>query len=198
MTSDNPIITAPWTEDQVAALNACQASGLFHPFTCGNHRHQLQQTLIAELDGWHCPDTTCDYTQDWAMATMSDRQLLARTARTREMMFGHVTLPADTPPALAELARYKNILAGTEHDLALTRAENAELHAQLATEKARTQALRQQLRNLEKIRRHMGRDLKPEMLAGECDAVWVSGRTGYAHIQDHFLPEGDIPEGEEP
>jgi hypothetical protein len=49
------LIRPPWSERQVATLNRLQASGLMHPFTCGA-AHLLHQTLIAETDGWHCPD----------------------------------------------------------------------------------------------------------------------------------------------
>lgn len=75
-------IKAPWTDEQVAALNRWQQRGNVHPFTCGasephpvgppgsdsfKHR-ETNRTLIAENDGWHCP--TCRYTQDWAWDAM--------------------------------------------------------------------------------------------------------------------------------
>lgn len=66
---------APWTEEQVASLNAYQASGRYHPFTCANRsepghqeRHGDLGVLVATKDGWICPD--CDYTQDWAHWSM--------------------------------------------------------------------------------------------------------------------------------
>lgn len=91
---------APWTSDQVRALNAYQRSGWLHPFTCGHCRdtqgviferapdtgilHRvtgnqhdgweifvLDRTLTATAAGWICP--TCDYTQDWAHDWMVDR-----------------------------------------------------------------------------------------------------------------------------
>lgn len=65
-------IRAPFTDDQVAALNAFQDSGVFHPFTCGNCRTDL----IATKDGWKCPDHDCDYKQDWAHAFMADPKTL--------------------------------------------------------------------------------------------------------------------------
>jgi hypothetical protein len=63
---------APWTPQQVAALNRYQASGFAHPFTCGNRSRDTHPTiangdfgvLVATEYGWKCPD--CDYTQDWA------------------------------------------------------------------------------------------------------------------------------------
>lgn len=64
----------PFTPEQVASLNGYQASGAFHPYTCGyddcpgvNGGHA---SLIAREDGWHCP--ACAYTQDWAHATSAD------------------------------------------------------------------------------------------------------------------------------
>lgn len=75
-------IYAPWTDEQVAALNEFQEAGFFHPFTCGNrgdgnhHWHgsgDLGQ-LVATKDGWICRD--CDYTQGWAHAMMANRELI--------------------------------------------------------------------------------------------------------------------------
>ena len=69
------IIEAPWTLDQVRALNNWQVSLDFHPFTCGKrqlspHRTSLGDAgvLIAQPQGWVCLD--CDYTQTWAHAIM--------------------------------------------------------------------------------------------------------------------------------
>lgn len=69
------MIEAPWTNEQVAALNEYQRSGRMHPFTCGNrgaegHRCDPEWgggdkgVLRATAAGWICPD--CDYTQNWA------------------------------------------------------------------------------------------------------------------------------------
>ncbi|MFF7527322.1 hypothetical protein [Streptomyces pseudovenezuelae] len=70
------IIRAPWTPDQVAALNEFQHRGGVHPFTCGGDHAPGSPVLIAREDGWHCPQPygePCDYTQDWAHAFMADR-----------------------------------------------------------------------------------------------------------------------------
>ncbi len=67
-------IYAPWTPEQVAALNRYQQLRDFHPFTCGSGRRQDefhlddQGVLLATESGWVCP--YCDYTQDWAIAWM--------------------------------------------------------------------------------------------------------------------------------
>jgi hypothetical protein len=72
----NQKITAPWDEEQVDALNAYQASGAMHPFTCGNRPHpgNAEAVLVATPEGWVCRD--CDYTQDWAHAFMADPETL--------------------------------------------------------------------------------------------------------------------------
>lgn len=64
--STNDLITAPWSPDQVAALNEFQRLGYVHPFTCGNGCGDL----VACADGWTCE---CGYAQDWAWASMADR-----------------------------------------------------------------------------------------------------------------------------
>lgn len=68
---------APWTPEEVVALNRWQ-SGPFHPFTCPHRRDGHRTTtdigvLVATERGWVCPD--CGYTQDWAhdFMTGSDR-----------------------------------------------------------------------------------------------------------------------------
>ncbi len=64
---DESEIEAPWTPEQVAALNEFQQAGKFHPFTCGNDSRHRE--LFATCEGWICLD--CDYTQDWAHAFMA-------------------------------------------------------------------------------------------------------------------------------
>ena len=60
MTDRADKITAPFSMEQVDALNAWQADGTYHPFTCGNCRN----ILIATVNGWICK--YCPYTQNWA------------------------------------------------------------------------------------------------------------------------------------
>lgn len=64
-------IKAPWTPEQVDALNAYQQLGYVHEFTCPGHDGGGSRVLIAEADGWHCP--SCDYIQDWAHDAMADK-----------------------------------------------------------------------------------------------------------------------------
>lgn len=82
-------IKAPFTDEQVKELNAYQAKGRFHPFTCiGQMKEQEDENgkfkertrsicpdggkLIATKDGWVCP---CgEYKQDWAHAFMASAE----------------------------------------------------------------------------------------------------------------------------
>lgn len=60
------IIEAPWTSEQVAALNRYQTLGVMHPFTCprrGQDEH-YSDNLVATENGWICQ--FCGYTQNWA------------------------------------------------------------------------------------------------------------------------------------
>ncbi|MFM9616816.1 hypothetical protein ACKI14_02500 [Streptomyces turgidiscabies] len=68
-------IRAPWTPEQVAALNEFQRRGGMHPFTCGGEHAGSSPALVARADGWHCPGSyqaPCDYRQDWAHVFMTD------------------------------------------------------------------------------------------------------------------------------
>ena len=63
-------VRAPWTDEQVEALNRYQQERWFHPFTCASgNRTDAAHTdgegiLRATNNGWECP--FCDYRQDWA------------------------------------------------------------------------------------------------------------------------------------
>jgi phosphoglucomutase len=76
-------IDAPFSDEQVAALNHYQRQGFFHPFTCGEddaehveyaeaNRDRHVGLLVASRDGWHCP--VCQYTQTWAHRFMTQPQ----------------------------------------------------------------------------------------------------------------------------
>ena len=61
MTKYQPdIIRAPWTPEQVAALEHHQASCMAHPYTCNNYG--CRKDLIPTTNGWVCE---CGETQDW-------------------------------------------------------------------------------------------------------------------------------------
>lgn len=59
-------IKAPFTPEQVAALQNYQDADHFHPFTCGNRENHPPELyrLTPTVRGWICQ--FCDYTQDWA------------------------------------------------------------------------------------------------------------------------------------
>ena len=50
-------IDAPWTDEQVAALNRFQRNGRFHPFTCGSgNRHDAAHAAHAAMPGMLTPE----------------------------------------------------------------------------------------------------------------------------------------------
>jgi hypothetical protein len=59
---------APWTEDEVASLNAYQASGRWHPFTSPSGDGS---SLIATPAGWVDKEGG-PVVQDWAHMWMAD------------------------------------------------------------------------------------------------------------------------------
>lgn len=92
MTAREPeLIRAPWTPEQVEALNLFQRDGLMHPFTCRNRPHPEHwgDVLVATAAGWECPtpDDVCDYTQTWAHAFMADPEVRQRLHRYYDEIF---------------------------------------------------------------------------------------------------------------
>ena len=65
-------LKAPWTPEQVVALNRFQHNQFVHPFTCGRRGepdaplHEAGEVLVATTAGWVCQVPGCGYTQDWA------------------------------------------------------------------------------------------------------------------------------------
>lgn len=67
---------APWTDEEVANLEAWQRSSRVHPYTCGRCRDadtgerplRDDHLLVPTVDGWRCP--TCDCRQDWCYGPM--------------------------------------------------------------------------------------------------------------------------------
>ncbi len=68
-------IRAPFTDEQVIALNRWQGDPSVHPFTCpadgssGSWKHSDRRILIATYERWECP--RCAYVQHWAHAYMA-------------------------------------------------------------------------------------------------------------------------------
>lgn len=58
-------IWAPWSYEQVAALNTWQRTDHVHPFTCP-YPHAVPMALEATINGWVCPARACGHTQSWA------------------------------------------------------------------------------------------------------------------------------------
>lgn len=135
-------ITAPWEEHEVAALNAFQRSGVMHPFTC-QMPHRLHQTLIAERDGWHCPDEDCGYRQDWAWAFMAVPSFPAAVQKPGVAEYLAVMEAARSfgSPMAAENKRLASLLRETENQLGEERRRTADLTQQLTAALLRIQAL---------------------------------------------------------
>lgn len=76
------MISAPFTPEQVEALNKFQQRQNFHPFTCGNrgdppHQEDMERLGLTDLGllkatplGWVCH--SCAYTQTWAHGFMAE------------------------------------------------------------------------------------------------------------------------------
>lgn len=84
-------IHAPWTDDQVMALNDWQNLGIFegivHEYTCG----KCSKVLVATSDGWICStdsETTehCGYTQNWAQADTADPDVIKQMRAQHEKL----------------------------------------------------------------------------------------------------------------
>ncbi|MFD7705630.1 hypothetical protein [Streptomyces sp. NPDC059786] len=110
-------IRAPWTSEQVDALNRFQQEGGGHPFTCGKPGHQVYPRLTATHAGWVCPDPDCDFTQDWALALMTDPAAWPRPfADLRKQVGAEGTEPANPVAVLtAALARAEQHAKASRH-----------------------------------------------------------------------------------
>lgn len=75
-------VTAPWTQEQIDALNERQRDESLHPYTCGND--SMHRLLMATPDGWVCPD--CDYRQRWAHEADATGATLKMAASMREWL----------------------------------------------------------------------------------------------------------------
>lgn len=60
------MLKAPWTDDQVASLNAYQKADVMHPFTSEG------EDLVATKDGWVMQNDPVEVVQDWAHEWMAD------------------------------------------------------------------------------------------------------------------------------
>jgi hypothetical protein len=146
-------IHAPWTAEQVEALNDFQERGGMHPFTCGSDHHEHRNpNLRATIDGWVCRDTNCDYTQDWALAFMADPDAWPKPFRDRASVGGHpstsatvhhlpalpaaLTTPAPAGPAETIARLRERIEAHHAEEFRLAR-QISDLQCELANERAK-------------------------------------------------------------
>jgi len=75
------IIEAPFTDEQVEAINLYQKNGVFHPYTCGGNRTDGKHLdgegiLVATKEGLKCP--YCDYTQNWVNGDTANKGLIKK------------------------------------------------------------------------------------------------------------------------
>ncbi|MFH9765138.1 hypothetical protein ACH4N4_30605 [Streptomyces microflavus] len=112
-------IIAPWTSEQVAALEAFQTASGMHPFTCGGDQHSLPLRLVPSHSGWYCPDPACGYRQDWAHAFMADPEAWSGKAwdaarRPRSDIGTEFIQQADNPDEVALNAFESDLAADVE------------------------------------------------------------------------------------
>jgi hypothetical protein len=89
---------APWTTGEVASLNAYQAAGVMHSFTCGKDecRASHRDVLLATPSGWVCRH--CGYRQCWAHTWMTDGSWRQPADRMAQMVaFMSATHGSDAP-----------------------------------------------------------------------------------------------------
>jgi len=112
MSRDTKVL-APFTDDQVASLNAHQESGHLPPYTCEapfcHDRDVIGESfpLAADRDGLHCiGGFGCTYTLTWAYSRTTDWSW--RAAERREMNRGRRRARG----GLRTLRRHMRIFAG--------------------------------------------------------------------------------------
>jgi hypothetical protein len=75
-------IYVPWSEEQVAALNAAQAAGRHTPVLCAVDHFGPAPKLVAYWNGWRCWVPDCGYSQTWAYEWMADPEIQAPPKET--------------------------------------------------------------------------------------------------------------------
>lgn len=70
----------PYTAEQIENINAFQACGHYHPFTCG--AEGCREVLVATEEGMACPK--CDYRQTWVHDFMANGHAVAMSRRIQQ------------------------------------------------------------------------------------------------------------------
>ena len=78
-------IHAPWSDEQVAALNRYQQEGLGHPFTGNRHTDGSECVLIATSSGWIkcCGDGTVIQTWAWNFMAKTKHDLAQEAVKAK-------------------------------------------------------------------------------------------------------------------
>lgn len=63
-------LNAPWTQQQVDAINEFQKLGFVHEFTCGEHSDVPLHACSSEM---YCSVPHCGYSQTWVHDFMADK-----------------------------------------------------------------------------------------------------------------------------
>lgn len=135
-------IEAPFTPDQVLALNRFQTSGVMHPFTCGVRDEHPDDPgiLVAVAHGWLCPHAPCDYEQTWAHGFMADPVEVAAMITSLDRFTRAAPAPEGRTPveeALSELQIAVSRPVGVAMNLEETeRAQRAYLTLHAALDRA--------------------------------------------------------------
>ena len=79
------IITAPWTEREVALLADFQALDDVHHYTCPVHS---RVRVLPTRNGWRCADRDCDHEQTWAGSEAIRWVRLSKVTDTERAEFG--------------------------------------------------------------------------------------------------------------
>ncbi|GIH95403.1 hypothetical protein ACFFMN_22835 [Planobispora siamensis] len=113
------MMQAPWPPEVVGRLNAYQAVGFFHPYTCGGNHDGTPPSLVATPEGWVCPDAGCTYTQDWAHTAHGDGRAAAEADILADMLgAGRATAgAAATAEQVATIVGSHRFSYANEHDL---------------------------------------------------------------------------------
>ena len=150
-------ITAPWSSEQVAALEQFQTASGMHPFTCGADQHSLPPALVPSHSGWYCPDPACDYQQDWAHKFMTDPGAWPKPVGDR-----HGPTPEEVRDSIKAIAQLP-VTADTLQDAGVRQAWEAQVDADLANARRRALAFNAVQPVLAKHDRHLPLSVRQEI-----------------------------------
>jgi len=63
-------VYSPWTDEEIKNLKKRQANKTLHPYTCAD----CGEVLVPTEFGFVCPSQYCDYMQNWAFDSDTERR----------------------------------------------------------------------------------------------------------------------------